>query len=114
VDEELRIVTVRYGWRTDDIEAVAGALSTALGIKFEPHDSFFLGDYYLWPPSGHARLRPTKLQVLPNFFDEFDQELTYPEYPEHGVLLDATDVPDEWTERILALPGTEVLKHPAR
>ncbi len=106
------MVTVRYGWRTQDIEAVAGALSTALNIKFEPHDSFFLGDYYLWPSSRLSSSPPTKLQVLPNFFDEFDQELTYPEYPEHGVLLDATGVPDDWNERILALPGTEVLRQP--
>jgi hypothetical protein len=106
-------MTVRYGWRTQDIDAMAAILSTALGIEFEPHDSLYLGDYYLWPPSRQLEARPGKLYLLPNFFDEVDQELAYPEHPEHGVLLDASNVPDAWTQRILALPGTEVLQQPA-
>ena len=91
---------------------MAAVLSTALSIEFEPHDSLYLGDYYLWPPSRQLEARPGKLYLLPNFFDEIDQELTYPEYPEHGVLLDATGIPDDWNARILALPGTEVLRRP--
>ena len=105
-------MTRRYGWRTGDIDAVARALSATLEIEFEPHDSLYLGDYYLWPPSRQLEARPGKLYLLPNFFDEIDQELAYPEHPDHGVLLDASNVPDEWTARILALPGTEVLRTP--
>ena len=101
--------TVRYGWRTADIGATATALSAALTVDFEPHDSLYLGNYYLWPPSRRPDPRPGKLQLLPNFFDEIDQELTYPEHPDHGVLLDATDIPDGWVDLILALPGTEQL-----
>ena len=53
-----------------------------------------------------------RASLLRNFFDEIDQELAYPEHPEHGVLLHASSVPDEWNERILALPGTQVLRTP--
>jgi hypothetical protein len=105
-------MTTRYGWRTQDIDAVARALAATLGIEFEPHDSLYLGDYYLWPPFLGGEERPAELSLQPNFFDEIDQELAYPEYPDHGVLLDASNVPDDWNERILALPGTEVLRTP--
>jgi hypothetical protein len=110
VNEGSPATTARYGWRTHDIDAVAGALSTALGIEFEPHDSLYLGDYYLWPPSRQREGRRAELRLLANFFDEIDQELAYPEYPEHGVLLDATDVPDDWSRLILGLPATELLR----
>ena len=106
-------MTTRYGWRTQDIDAIARALATTLGIEFEPHDSLYLGDYYLRPPVRRGEERPAELSLQPNFFDEIDQELAYPEYPEHGVLLHASNVPDDWTERILALPWTEVLRTPA-
>jgi hypothetical protein len=89
---------------------VARALSRALSIEFEPHDSLYLGDYYLWPPFRPGEPRSTELHLLPNFFDEIDQELAYPEHPEHGVLLDASNVPDDWIDLILALPGTEILR----
>ena len=64
---------------------VGALLSTALGIDLEPHDSLYLGDYYLWPPSRQLEARPGKLYLLPNFFDDIDQELAYPEHPDHGV-----------------------------
>jgi hypothetical protein len=101
---------VRYGWRTQDIDAVAQALAVRLGIDFEPHDSLYLGDYYLWPPSREREGRRTTLHLLPNFFDELDQELAYPEYPDHGVLLDASNIADDWIERILEVPGSELLR----
>ena len=104
--------TVRYGWRTDDIDAVARDLETALVIKFEPRDSLYLGEYYSWPPFPRSKEVPGELALQGNFFDEIDQELAYPEHPHHGVLLHASDLPDDWTERILALPGTEVLRTP--
>jgi len=103
-------MTVRCGWRTQDIDAVAQALSARLGIEFEPHDSLYLGDYYLWPPFRDRHVGPATLHLLPNFFDEIDQELTYPEYPDHGVLLDASSVSDDWIERILEVPGSELLR----
>ena len=110
--EKSQAVTVRYGWRTQDIDEVTRALAAALDIEFEPHDSLYLGNYYLWPPFRPGATPSTELHVLPNFFDEIDQELAYPEHPDHGVLLDAKNLPDEWNERILALPGTEVLRTP--
>ena len=103
----------RYGWRTQDIDAVAQALSTTLRIEFEPHDSLYLGDYYLWPPFRQREDRATELHLLPNVFDQVDEELAHPEHPDHGVLLDARDLPGDWAERILAVPGTEVLGPPA-
>lgn len=101
---------LRFGWRTQDIDAVAQALSAKLEIEFEPHDSLYLGDYYLWPPSREREVRTTTLHVLPNFFDEIDEELAYPEYPEHGVLLDASNVADDWIQGILEVPGCELLR----
>jgi hypothetical protein len=53
------------------------------------------------------------LTLLPNFFDDIDQELTYPEHPEHGVMLDVSGVGDEWMAVIAALPGVEVLREPS-
>ena len=104
--------TIRYGWRTDDIEAVARQLEAALVIEFEPRDSLYLGEYYSWPPFPRGRDVRADLSLQSNFFDEIDQELAYPQHADYGVLLHASNLPDEWNERILALPGTEVLRTP--
>ena len=89
---------------------MAQALSATLGIEFEPHDSLYLGDYYLWPPFRQREGHSSTLHLLPNFFDEVDEELAYPEHPEHRVLLDASNVADEWIELIRQVPGSELLR----
>jgi hypothetical protein len=104
--------TTRYGWRTWDIDAVAQTLEGALSIEFQPRDSLYLGEYYLWPPFPREQPSEAELTLLPNFFDDIDQELTYPEHPEHGVMLDVSGVGDEWMAVIAALPGVEVLRGP--
>ncbi len=104
--------TTRYGWRTDDIDAVAGLIQEALHIEFEARESLYLGEYYSWPEVEEMDVLRGELSLQRNFFDEIDQELAYPEHPDHGVLLHASDLPDGWDERILALPGTEVLRQP--
>ncbi len=105
--------TIRYGWRTQDIDSVARILESTFSIEFEPRESLYLGDYYLWPPFHQRQEFQGELSLQSNFFDELDQELAYPEHPDHGVLLHASDLPEGWDERILALPGTEVLRQPA-
>ena len=104
--------TTRYGWRTDDIDAVAGIIQTALGIEFEARESLYLGEYYSWPRVEQMDELRAELSLQRNFFDEIDEELAYPEHPKHGVLLHASSVPDDWAEQILALPGTEILRQP--
>jgi hypothetical protein len=104
--------TIRYGWRTHDIDAVARHLETALEIEFEPRDSLYLGEYYSWPPFPRSKIVRGELSLQRNFFDEIDQELAYPEHAEHRVLLHASNLPEGWDDRILALPGTEILREP--
>ena len=104
--------TTRYGWRTWDIDSVARTIESALSIELQPRDSLYLGEYYLWPPFPRDQPSEAELTLLPNFFDDIDQELTYPEHPEHGVMLDVNGVPSEWTEVIVGLPGVEVLREP--
>jgi hypothetical protein len=101
--------TVTYGWREGDIESVARALREIFAIHWQPRHSLYRGDYYLWPPFSPEREERTKLQLQVNFFDEIDQELAYPEYPEHLVLLHATGLDPHWVERLKAT-GAELLE----
>ena len=103
---------MRYGWRTQDIDDVVRILEAALQIEFQARDSLYLGGYYLWPPHPRDGRPEAELRLLPNFFDESDQELTYPEYPEHAVLLDAQGVGADWTAVLARLPGAEILENP--
>ena len=104
--------TTRYGWRTEDIDGIAQVIAAALSIEFEPRESLYLGEYYSWPAVERMDEVQAELSLQRNFYDEVDEELAYPDHPNHGVLLHASNLPDEWTERILALPGTEVLRTP--
>jgi hypothetical protein len=94
-----------YGWRIRDIEAVAREMEQVLPIRLEPRHSLYWGDYYRW--DGEPR---GELILQENLFDEQDQELSVPEHPEHEVVLHASFVPDDWGERLLALPGIELLR----
>ena len=88
---------IRYGWRTDDIEAVARQLEAALGIEFEPRHSLYLGDYYSWPPFPRDKDARSRSVLQANFFED-RQELAYPQHPDHRVLLHASSLPDAWNE----------------
>jgi hypothetical protein len=104
-------LTVVYGWRESDIEVVAEALRQAFTIEWQGRHSLYLGDYFLWPPvpaEPTEESEQTRLELQVNFFDEIDQELAYPEWPEHLVLLHATGLDPDWVERLKAT-GAEVL-----
>lgn len=94
-----------YGWTGHDIDAVAQGLEGTLPVRLAPRHSLYYGDYYRW--NGDPR---GELVLQENFFDEYDQELTIPEHPEHGVILHASFLPEGWGARILALPGSVLLR----
>ncbi len=94
-----------YGWKGQGIDVVAEALERVLVLRLEPRHSLYWGDYYRW--DGEPR---GELILQENFFDEYDQELTIPEHPEHKVILHASTVPEGWRELILTLPGTDLLR----
>ena len=94
-----------YGWTSDDIDDVAHAIEQTLAVRLAPHHSLYWGDYYRW--DGEPR---GELILQENFFDEQDQELTIPEHPEHRVILHASFLPEGWRERILSVPGAELLR----
>lgn len=100
--------TVVYGWREGDIEAVARTLRDTFAIQWQPRRSLYSGDYYVWPPFSAERHGRTKLELQVNFFDEIDEELAYPQYPQHLVLLHATGLDPHWVPRLKAT-GAEVL-----
>jgi|1186.fasta_scaffold59662_2 hypothetical protein len=93
--------TVLYGWRDRDIESVAKELESLLGISFQPRHSLYRGDYYAWPPFPRDGGEQADLLLQENFFDEIDEELAYPRYPEHHVLLHGTGLPDPLHEEIV-------------
>jgi len=45
-----------FGFALDDLEQVRSALENCLGIRFVPHESSFIGDYYLYenPENGES------------------------------------------------------------
>jgi hypothetical protein len=94
-----------YGWQEQGIDVVADALERSLSIRLEARHSLYFGDYYRWDgdPGGELILQE-------NFFDEYDQELTVPEYPQHQVILHASAVPDGWLDRILTVAGADLLR----
>ncbi len=94
-----------YGWKGHGIDTVAAALESSLTIHLEPRHSLYFGDYYRWEGAPRG-----ELILQENFFDEYDQELTIPEHPEHKVVLHASAVPEGWRALILALPGTDLLR----
>ncbi len=94
-----------YGWKEQDIDVVAGGLERSLSVRLEPRHSLYFGDYYRW--DGDPR---GELILQENFFDQYDQELTIPEYPDHKVILHASAVPDGWLARILAVGGADLLR----
>jgi len=68
-----------YGSRVTDLREVRALLSTALGVVFEYHDSYYLGEYFLASgPSGQ------KLTIESNQLEDEDgrffQETEFSEY----------------------------------
>jgi hypothetical protein len=70
-----------YGFTHDDLEAARVAVEQALGITFEPHYSFYIGDYYLFEEEGEESFE------LRRNVDPLDGEPAEQAFPEIGVLL---------------------------
>src|ERR671939_184037 len=91
-----------YGWLAADIDRVARDIEQLLSIQLEPRDSLYRGEYYGWRGGGGAHLI-----LQENFIEEDDGLPTDLENPDHRVLLYASELPDEWFDRLARLPGGE-------
>jgi len=98
-----------FGFSSSSLEQVREALEDCLGIRFVPHESSFIGDYYL-----HGeRYEKGNLLLRVNLGPE-DGEPAYPEFSEFPIILEASD-PDQ-PERLSnvlqsKLPGCKLLRH---
>jgi hypothetical protein len=93
-----------YGWLVADIDGVAREIEQMLSIQLEPRDSLYRGEYYAWGGDSGADL------ILQQNFMEDDGLRVDSEYPDHIVLLYASELPDEWFDRLARLPGAERLE----
>lgn len=93
-----------FGWRHITLEVVARQVSAALGVPLELHDSSFRGgDYYRWDGTHGEEL------ILQSNVLDADGIPDVEEFPDHSVLLYATELPTEWLEQLAAVPGAESL-----
>jgi hypothetical protein len=76
------------GLKASSLAVVSEKLRQITGFSSEPHESSFLGEYYLFQ-------MPEKVQVKYNFVVE-QEEWGYPQHKEYGVLIVAenTERPD--------------------
>jgi hypothetical protein len=98
-----------FGFLCSDLEQVRAAVEACLGIRFVPHESSFLGDYYL-----HGERYEKGNLLLRINLDPEDGEAAYPEFSEFPVILEASD-PNE-PERLSTLlkskvAGCKLLRH---
>lgn len=70
-----------YGLVGTDVEEIKPRIERALGIELEPHDSFFIGEYYL------GRLIDKESLTLRNNTDPLDGEPVETAFPETSVLI---------------------------
>jgi hypothetical protein len=94
-----------YGWTAGNIDELASQIGRVLGIQFEGRSSLYRGEHYRWRGEGGA-----DLLLQDNFIEDDDGLPTDSQHPEHVVLLRASELPDEWFDRLAALPGAERLK----
>ncbi len=96
-----------YGFTHDDLEAARVAVEQALGIRLEPHESFYIGDYYRLGTVGEENFE------LRRNVDPLDGEPAEQAFPEIGVLLyvNGTERSGE-LEQILStkIPGLRLLR----
>jgi hypothetical protein len=93
-----------YGWLVADIDNVARDIEQVLSIQLEPRDSLYRGEYYAWDGDAGA-----DLVLQPNFIEDDGLRVDH-EYPDHLVLLYASELPEEWFDRLAKLPGVERLE----
>jgi 23S rRNA A2030 N6-methylase RlmJ len=105
-----------YGSREHDQEALCALVASAADIEFEPHSSYYVGDYWMAP-----RTAGQKLRICSNELEDEDGKFyTQPKFPEYKTLLHAeegfaelprsTPALDELRERLGQIPGLVFLR----
>lgn len=69
-----------YGFQLDDLEYARAATESALKVEMVPHDSLYLGEYYL------GQMGEAEIQIRRNL-DPLDGELSEREFPNMRILL---------------------------
>jgi hypothetical protein len=93
-----------FGWRNADVDDVAERVGRALLIELEPRSSLYRGEHYRWHGAGAS-----DIILQENFIEEDDGLRTDDEFPEHDVLLYASNLPRDWFDRIATVDGAEQL-----
>ena len=93
-----------FGWRDGHLDDIAAKVGRMLVIQLEPRSSLYRGEYYRWRGAGAA-----DLILQDNFVEEDDGLRTDDEFPDHVVLLYASNLPRRWFERIATIDGAERL-----
>jgi hypothetical protein len=94
-----------YGWKSATMDEIADVVAQVLSIEFEPRSSLYRGDYYRWHGENQA-----DIILQENFIEDDDGLPTDSDHPQHVVLLHASRLPDDWYDRLAAVPGAETLK----
>ena len=93
-----------FGWRDGDVDEVAAKVGRMLFIQLEPRNSLYRGDYYRWRGAGAA-----DIILQENLIEEDDGLRTDDGFPEHVILLYASNLPRPWFDRIASIEGAERL-----
>ena len=93
-----------FGWRDGEVQDVAAKVNRTLFIELEPRSSLYRGEYYRWRGAGAA-----DIILQENFIEEDDGLRTDDEFPDHVVLLYASNLPRPWFARIAGIDGAERL-----
>ncbi len=96
-----------YGFTHNDLEGARILVERALGIRFVPHESSFIGDYYLFETAGEESFK------LRSNVDPLDGEPAELDFPDIGVLLyvDGTERAKELEHRLITnIPGLRLLR----
>jgi hypothetical protein len=93
-----------FGLPLDDIDAARRVIETALGISFVPHESLYMGEYYLWR-QGEEKV------LLRRNLDPQDGEVAEARFAHFPILLDVTQPTDAVATRAaLAKVGLVLLE----
>lgn len=97
-----------YGFKDAHLEVAQAAVEQALTIKFNPHESLYLGgEYYRFGNVGEEEF------ILQKNFNSFEQEWTEAEFQEMSVLLyvNATKRSEEIESKLTSsIGGISLLK----
>jgi hypothetical protein len=95
-----------YGFYNSDLESARKAAELSLEMKMVPHESMYIGEYYL------GKVGEEEIQIRRNW-DPLDGELVEKDFPDIEILLyvNKTEQPEE-VERLLTakIPNLVLLK----